>query len=81
MGRTDSKTAAPILWPPDAKSRLIGNDSEAGKDQEQEEKRATEDEMVDSINGHECEQTLGDSEGEGSLACCNPWDCKELDTT
>ena len=41
----------------------------------------TEDEMVDSINGHECEQTLGDSEGEGSLACCNPWDRKELDTT
>ena len=26
------------------------------------------------------EQTLGDSEGQGSLACCSPWDCKELDT-
>ena len=69
-----------ILWPPDAKSRLIGKDSEAGKDQEQE-KKVTEGEMVDSINGHEFEQTLGDSEGEGSLACCNPWDRKELDMT
>ena len=37
--------------------------------------------MVDSINGHEFEQTLGDSEGEGSLACCSPWDHKESNTT
>ena len=33
------------------------------------------------VNGHELEQTLGDSEGEGCLACCSPWSCKELDTT
>ena len=32
-------------------------------------------------NGHEFEQTLGDSEGQGSLACCSPWGCKESDTT
>ena len=32
------------------------------------------------LNGHEFEQTLGDSEGQGSLACCSSWDCKELDT-
>ena len=69
-----------ILWPPDAKSRLIGKDSEAGKDQEQE-KKVTEGEMVDSINGHEFEQTLGDSEGEGSLVCCRVHGVKELDTT
>ena len=37
--------------------------------------------MVDSINGDEFEQTPGDSEGQGSLACCSPWDCKESDTT
>ena len=55
--------------------------TEAGKDQEQEEKRVTEDEMVDSISGLEFGQTLGDSKGEGSLACCNPWDHKELDMT
>ena len=42
----------------------------------------TEDEMVGwhhSLNGHEFEQTLGDSEGQGRLACCSPWGCKESD--
>jgi len=33
------------------------------------------------LNGHEFEQALGDSEGQGSLACCSPWGPKELDTT
>ena len=33
------------------------------------------------LNGHEFEQALGDGEGQGSLVCCSPWDCKELDTT
>ena len=33
------------------------------------------------LNGHEAEQTSGDGEGQGSLACCSPWGCKELDTT
>ena len=45
---------------------------------------ATEDEMVGwhhLLNGHEFEQTSGDSEGQGSLACCSPWGRKELDTT
>ena len=44
----------------------------------------TEDEMVGwhhQLNGHEFEQTWGDSEGQGSLACCNPWGCKESDRT
>ena len=36
---------------------------------------------LDSINGHESEQTPGDSEGQRSLACCSSWDCKEMDTT
>ena len=40
----------------------------------------TEDEMV-GWHGHEFEQTLGDRGGQGSLACCSPWDCKESDTT
>ena len=44
IGRTEAK--APILWPPDAKSWLIGKDSDAGKDRRQEEKWATEDEKV-----------------------------------
>ena len=33
------------------------------------------------LNGHEFEQAPGDGEGQGSLACCSPWDRKELDTT
>ena len=33
------------------------------------------------FDGHEFEQTLGDSEGQGSLACCSPWGSKESDTT
>ena len=33
------------------------------------------------LTGHEFEQTLGDSEGQGSLVCCNPWSSKESDTT
>ena len=55
-------------------------DSDAGKDRGQEEKGATEDEMVGWhhwLNGYEFEQTLGDSEGQGSLA----WGCKESDLT
>ena len=44
----------------------------------------TEDEMFGChhlLNGHEFEQALGDGEGQGSLACCSPWGCKELDMT
>ena len=44
----------------------------------------TGDEMVGwhhQFSGQEFEQTLEDGEGQGSLACCSPWDCKELDMT
>ena len=54
IGRTDVE--APILWSPDAKSRLIGKDPDAGKDRRQEEKGAAEDEMVGwhhQLDGHE----------------------------
>ena len=33
------------------------------------------------LNGHEFKQAPGDGEGQGNLACCSPWDCKELDMT
>ena len=83
IGRTDAEAEAPVLWPPDEKSWLIGKDHDIGKDWRQEEKGTTEDEMVGwhhRIDGHEFEQTPGDSEGQGSLVCSSPWDCKELDT-
>ena len=66
---------APILQPPDAKSQLTGKYHDVGKDWGQEEKGMTEDDMVGwhyRLNGHEFEQTLGDSEGQGNLACCSP---------
>ena len=46
IGRTDAKAETPILWPPHAKSWLIGKDSDAGRDWWQEEKGTTEDEMA-----------------------------------
>ena len=58
--------------------QLVGKDSDAGKDWRQEEKGATADEMVGWhhwLNGHEFEQTPGDS-GQGSLVCCSPWNCR-----
>ena len=82
--RSDAEAEAPILWPPDTKSWLIGKDPDAGKDWGQEEKGTTEDKLVGwhhRHNGHEFEQTLEDSEGQGSLAYCSPWNHKESDTT
>ena len=46
IGRTDADVEAPIFWPPDAENRLVGKDPDARKDQRQEEKGTTEDEMV-----------------------------------
>jgi len=74
-GRTDAEVEAPIFWPPDVKSWLTGKDPDAGKDWRQEETGVTEDEMsawYHWLNGHEFEQTLGDSERQGSLICCSP---------
>ena len=73
IGRTD-EDEAPVFWSPDANSQLIGKVPDAGKDWEQ--KKASEGEMAGWhhwCNGHEPGQTLEDSEGQGGLACCNPW--------
>ena len=82
IGKTDAE--ALILRPPDMKNWLVGKDPDVGKDWGQEEKVVTEDELVGwhhRPDGHEFEQTPGDSEGQGSLVCCSPWGCKELDMT
>ena len=73
-GRTDAEAEAPILWPPDAKSWLIGKDPDAGKDWRWEERGMTEVGWHHWLNGHEFEQALRVGEGQGSLACCSPWD-------
>ena len=62
-----------MLWSPDKKNQLTGKDPDAGKEKMQEKKETIEDEMVGWhhwLSGHEFEQALGHSEGQGSLACC-----------
>ena len=66
IGRTDAEAEAPIVWPPDAKSQLV-EDKTVG--------------WYHQLNGHEFEQALRDGEGQGSLVCCSPCGCKELDMT
>ena len=70
------------IWMP--KNWFIRKDPDAGKDWRQEEKGMTEDEMVGEhhwLNELEFEQALGVGDGQGSLACCSPWGCKESDMT
>ena len=66
------------------KSQLTGKDPDSGKDCGQKEKEVTDDEMVGwhhQFNGHESEQTPGDGEGQGNLACCSPQSGKESEVT
>ena len=68
FGRNDAKTETPILWPPHAKSWLIGKDSDAGRDWGQEEKGTTVDEMAGwhhRLDGRESEWTPGVGDGQG----------------
>ena len=84
FGRNDAKAETPVLWPPHAKSWLIGKDSDGGRDWGQEEKGTTEDEIAGwyhRLDGREFEWTPGAGDGQGGLACCNSWGRKELDTT
>ena len=84
FGRNDAKAETPVLWPPHAKSWLIGKDSDAGRDWGQEEKGTTEDEMGGWhhwLEGHESQWSLGVGNGQGGLACCDSWGRKESDTT
>ena len=84
IGKTTAEIETPILWLPDAKNWLIRKDPDAGKDWGQGQMGDIEDDMVGWhhwLKGHEFEQTPGDSEGRGSLACYSPWGHKESNTT
>ena len=84
IGRTDAESEAPVFWSPDVNSWFIGKVPDAGKDLRQEAKGTTEDEMVGwhhPLNRHEFEQALGVGNGQGSLACCNPWGHKKVNMT
>ena len=74
IGRTDTEAEVLILWPPDVKNWLIGKDHDAGKDWRWKEKGTTEDDIVGwhhRLDGHEFEQALGVSDGQGILVCYN----------
>ena len=84
IGKTDAEAETPILWPPHAKSWLIGKDPDAGRNWGQEKKGTTEDEMAGWhhwLDAHEFERTPGVGDGQGGLVCCNSWGRKESDTT
>ena len=82
IGRTNAE--APILRPPDVKSRFNGKDPDAGRDWRREEKGTTEDKMIGRhhwLKGYEFEQALGDGQVQGSQVCYSPWDCQQSDMT
>ena len=84
FGRNDAKVETPVLWPPHAKSWLLGKDSDAGRDWGQEEKGTTEDEMAGwhhRLDGHQFGWTPGVGDGQGGLACCDSCGRKESETT
>ena len=69
-----------LMW----RNWLIGKDPDVGKDWRQEVEGTTEDEMVGwhhRLDGHEFERAPGVGDGQGGLACCSPWGCKESDTS
>ena len=76
IGRTNFEAATPILWPPDAKSWLIGKDPDAGKDWRQEEKGTIEEKMVGwhhRLDWHGFGWTPAGGDGQGGLACWGSW--------
>ena len=84
FGRNDAKAEIPVLWPPHAKSWLIGKDSRAGRDCRVDEKGTTENEMAGWhhwLDECESEWTPGVGDGQGGLVCCDSCSRKEWDTT
>ena len=81
IGRTDAEGEAPVIWSPDANSRLIGKVPDAGKDWGQKEKRVSENEMAGWY--HHCSrselgQTPGDGEGQRGRTACSPWESQRV---
>ena len=76
FGRNDAKAETPVLWPSHAKIKLIGKDSDAGRDWGQEEKWTTGDEMGGwhhQFDGRDFEFTPGVGDRQGGLVCCDSW--------
>ena len=79
IGRTDAEAVTLVLWPPHAKSWLIGKNPGVGSEWGQEEKATTEDEMAEwhhRLDAQEFEWTPGVGNRQGGLACCDAWGCR-----
>ena len=72
IGRTDAEAETPILWPPDAKSWLIGKDPDARKDWKWEEKGTSEDEMVRWHQRHDGHESIESLMPSNHLILCRP---------
>ena len=84
IGRTDAEAETPILWPPHAKSWLIGKDLMLGGIGGRRKRGWQRVRWLDGIHwidGHEFEWTPQVVDGQGGLVCCNSWGHKESDRT
>ena len=83
LGRTDTEVEAPVLWPPNANSWLIGKYPNAGKDWKQKEKGGNRIRWLNGITDSKDMNLgkLGDGEEWRGLVCYNPWGHRELDMT
>ena len=83
IGRTDVEVETPILWPPDVKNLLIGKTLMLGKIEGSRRRGWQRMRWLDDITNWWTWVWVGSwlCDGQGSLACCSPWGCKELDNT
>ena len=84
IGRTDAEDEAPILWPPNPRRHLIWKRPWCWERLKAKGEGDSRDEVVrqhHQLSRHEFEQTLGDTEGQGSVTCCSPWSYIESEMT
>ena len=82
IGRTDAEVEAPVFWSSDVNSDSLEKSLMLGKIEGRKRRGQQRMRRLDGItDSMDIEQTLGDGEGQRSLACCSPWGCKQSDMT